>query len=331
MPLERKLGLATRDAYGKVLAELGRKYPEIVVLDGDLSKSTKTDAFAKTFPDRFFNVGISEANMVGMAGGLAASGKLPFISSFACFMMCRAYDQLRVAVAFPQLNVKVVASHGGISVGEDGPSQQSIEDIALATALPGFTVIVPADQFATAALVEAMVSWKGPMYLRTGRPKAPLVYNERQAFQIGRGVTLREGRDVTILANGLLVFEALLAAEQLAGRGIQAAVADLHTVKPLDRDLILAQARATEAIVTAEEHQIWGGLGSAVAQVVAEGYPVPMEFVAIQDTYAESGKPEELFEKYGLTAKHLVQAVERVLAKKVRPKPGWDSVKTFAL
>lgn len=316
MPLERKLGLATRDAYGKALLELGQRYPEIVVLDGDLSKSTKTDAFAKAFPDRFFNVGIAEANMVGLAGGLAASGKIPFISSFACFMMCRAYDQLRVAVAFPRLNVKVVVSHGGISVGEDGPSQQSIEDVALAAALPGFTVIVPADQFATAALVTAMVSWNGPMFLRTGRPKAPLVHNEQSRFQVGKGMTLRQGRDVTIIANGLLVFEALRAAEQLAGGGVQAAVVDLHTVKPLDQDLILAQARATGALVTAEEHQIWGGLGSAVARVVAEGYPVPMEFVAIQDTYAESGTPEELFEKYGLTAKHIVQAVERVLTKK---------------
>ncbi len=314
--MEKKLGLATRDAYGQTLLELGKIDSRILVLDADLSSSTRTAAFAKAFPDRFFNVGVSEANLVGMAGGLAASGKIPFISSFACFLTCKGYDQLRMAVAVPHHNVKVITSHGGISVGEDGVSQQSIEDIALMTSLPGFTVIVPADEQATRALVRAAAQMAGPVYLRTGRPKAPIVHSPQQTFSIGKGILLKQGRDVTIVANGLLVFEALAAAEALEGEGISAAVADLHTVKPLDEALLEAQAKATGAIVTAEEHQVWGGLGSAVARAVGQRCPVPMEFVAIQDTYAESGKPEELFAKYGLTAREIVQAVRRVLSRK---------------
>ncbi len=316
--MEKKLGLATREAYGQALLELGRREPRIVVLDGDLSVSTKTALFAKEFPQRFFNVGISEANMVGMAGGLASSGKIPFISSFACFVTCKGYDQLRMAVAFPHLNVKVVASHGGISVGEDGASQQSIEDIALMTSLPGFTVVVPADEHATRALVASAAQINGPVYIRTGRPKAPIIHQPTTPFSLGKGIKLREGRDVTVIANGLLVFEALVAAEELESSGVSVAVVDLHTVKPLDESLILAQARETGAIVTAEEHQIWGGLGSAVARVVTQKHPVPMEFVAIADTYAESGKPEELFEKYGLTARHIVAAAKRLLERKGR-------------
>lgn len=314
--IEKKLGLATRDAYGQTLVELGRENPKIVVLDADLASSTRTGLFAKQFPDRFFNVGISEANMVGMAGGLASSGKIPFISSFACFVTCKAYDQLRMAVAYPNLNVKVVVSHGGISVGEDGVSQQSIEDIALMTSVPHFTVVVPADEHATRALVREAAERVGPVFIRTGRPKAPLIYQQSSAFSIGKGNLLRQGKDVTVMANGLLVFEALAAAQELEKAGISAAVADLHTVKPLDESLIFSQARATGAMVTAEEHQIWGGLGSAVARVVARTQPIPMEFVAIQDTYAESGKPEDLFEKYGLTARHIVEAVQRVLERK---------------
>ena len=314
--MEKKLGCATRDAYGQILVELGKADPKIVVLDADLASSTRTGLFAKAFPDRFFNVGISEANLVGLAGGLAHSGKIPFISSFACFLTCKGYDQLRMAVAVPHANVKVVASHGGISVGEDGTSQQSIEDVALMTSLPGFTVIVPSDEHATRALIRQAAEMVGPVYVRTGRPKAPLVYEPTASFSIGKGVLLRQGTDVTLVANGLLVFEALSAADQLSADGISAAVVDLHTVKPIDRALLEAQARATGALVTAEEHQIWGGLGAAVAQVVAQEHPVPMEFVAIADTYAESGTPEELLDKYGLTASRIVQAVRRVLAKK---------------
>ena len=316
MKLEKKLGPATRDAYGKVLAELGRENPNIVVLDGDLAKSTRTDFFRKEFPDRFFNVGIAEANLVGLASGLAASGKLPFISSFACFMMCKGYEQLRMSVAFPELNVKVVASHGGISVGEDGASQQSIEDLALATSLPNFTVMVPADEVSAKVLVRKIAATKNPVYMRTGRPKAPVIYKEGTDFEIGKGVQIRRGEDVTIFATGLLVFEALTAAEELVGKGIQAAVVDLHTIKPMDRDLIRKQAAETGAIVTCEEHQIYGGLGSAVSQVVSELEPVPMEFIAIRDTYAESGTPEELFDRYGLSAPHIVKAAERVVSRK---------------
>lgn len=314
--LEKRLGLATRDAYGQALLELGRRNPNIVVLDADLATSTRTGLFAKEFPDRFFNVGIAEANMVGMAGGLAATGKVPFVSSFACFLTCKAYDQLRMAVAAPHLNVKVVTSHGGISVGEDGLSQQSIEDVALMTSLPGFTVIIPSDEHATRALVTQAAQMKGPVYIRTGRPKAPIIHAVDTSFAIGKGVLVRKGKDVTILANGLLVWEALSAAEELEKSGIAAGVVDLHTVKPLDEELVISQASHTGALVVAEEHQIWGGLGSAVARAVAKEHPVPMEFVAIQDTYAESGKPEELFQKYGLTAQHILQAAQRVLARK---------------
>ncbi len=316
MKLERKLGVATRDAYGKALAELGKTNPNIIVLDGDLAKSTKTDNFRKAFPDRFFNVGIAEANLVGIAAGLATCGKMPFISSFACFMMCKGYDQLRMAVAFPNLNVKVVASHGGISVGEDGASQQSIEDFALAASLPNFTVLSPSDEVSTEVLVKKLAAHKGPVFMRTGRPKAPIIYKQGTDFEIGKGVKLRKGEDLTIFANGLLVFEALVAAEELAEKGIQAAVVDIHTIKPIDRDLIKAQAKETGAIVSCEEHQIYGGLGSIISEVVAQEAPVPMEFVAIQDTYAESGAPDELLKRYGMTARNIVQAAERVFKRK---------------
>jgi len=314
--MEKRLGLATRDAYGQALLELGRRNPNIVVLDADLATSTRTGLFAKEFPDRFFNVGIAEANMVGMAGGLAASGMLPFISSFACFVTCKGYDQLRMAIAYPHLNVKIVASHGGISVGEDGASQQSIEDIALMSSLPGFVVMVPADEHATRALVKAAVAHDGPVYIRTGRPRAPIVHTPETPFEIGKGVVLRQGRDLTIAANGFLVCGALAAAEALATRGVEAAVVDLHTVKPIDAPLLADQAAKTGAFVVAEEHQLWGGLGSTVARALAQVKPVPIEYVAIQDTYAESGKPEDLMEKYGLTAQHIVHAAERVLKRK---------------
>ncbi len=313
--MERKLGKATRDAYGQVLIELGRKNPNIVVLDADLSKSTKTADFAKAFPERFINVGIMEANMVGVASGLAACGKIPFISSFACFLMCKGFDQLRMSVAFPELNVKVVASHGGISVGEDGASQMSIEDIALAAALPHFVVMIPADEFATRALVTRAVDYPKPVFMRTCRPKAPLIYNEQTHFEIGKGMVVREGRDVSIVATGLLVAEALEASQILEKKGIQAGVMDIHTIKPIDEDLLIREAQKTKHVVVAEEHQIWGGLGSAVARVLSRNVPCKMEFVAIQDTYAESGLPAELFDKYKLSAPHIAAAAERVLGK----------------
>ena len=314
--MEKRLGLATRDAYGQALAELGRTNPKIVVLDGDLSVSTKTNLFAKEFPDRFYNVGIAEANLVGLAGGLAQGGKIPFISSFACFMVCRAYDQIRMAVAVPHQNVKMVASHGGISVGEDGASQQSIEDVALMTSLPGFIVAVPSDEHCTRALVKQAAQIKGPVYLRTGRPKAPIVHEASTSFTFGKGVLLRKGKDITLVANGLMVWEALWAAEELEKSNISASVIDMHTVKPLDEDMLVSQAQATGAVVTAEEHQVWGGLGSAVASVLGRKCPVPQELVGIQDTYAESGKPEELLEKYGLTGRRLAEAARRAIQRK---------------
>lgn len=316
--MEKKLGPATRDAYGEALVELGKENPDIVVLDADLSKSTKTAAFGEKFPDRFFNVGIQEADMVGIASGLAGAGKIPFVSSFACFVVCKAYDQLRMSVAFSEMNVKIVASHGGISVGEDGASQQAIEDFALMSSLPGFVVMNPCDAVEAKALVREAAKHKGPVYIRTGRPKAPLIHDGNSRFEIGKGIRLREGKDLTLVANGLLVFEALVAGEKLRTEGIEASVIDLHTLKPLDRELLLEEARRTHAFVVCEEHQIWGGLGSAVARLLAQECPAPIEFVAIQDTYSESGKPEELFQKYGLTAFHIIEAAKRVLSRKGR-------------
>lgn len=312
--MEKKMGKATRDAYGEALIELGQTRPEVVVLDADLSKSTKTAGFGKAFPDRFFNVGIQEANMVGVASGLAACGKVPFISSFASFLCCKGFDQFRMAVAFSEMNVKAVASHGGISIGEDGASQMSIEDVALMASLPRMTVIVPADEHATRALVKQAADYPGPVYIRTGRPKAPLVYSAETTFQIGKGILLKEGKDVTLIANGLLVFEALEAAERLKGEGVEASVVDLHTVKPLDRDLLLREAKKTGHVIVAEEHQIWGGLGSAVARTLASAVPCKMEFVAIQDTFAESATPDQLLEKYGLKAGSIVRAAKKILS-----------------
>ena len=313
--MEKKLGKATRDAYGQVLVELGKENPNVVVLDADLSKSTKTADFGKAFPDRFFNVGIMEANMVGVASGLAACGKIPFVSSFACFLICKTYDQLRMGVAFSELNVKVVVSHGGISIGEDGASQMSIEDLALAMTLPGFAVMVPCDEFEARALIRQAAEHKGPVFVRTCRPKTTIIHNAGTRFEIGKGIQLREGKDITLVANGLLVFEALQAAEVLAQQGVDAGVVEIHTVKPLDEELLIREAKKTGHVVVAEEHQIWGGLGSAVARVLAEKAPCRMEFVAINDTYAESGEPDAIFDKYGLSSPHIVKASKRALGK----------------
>ncbi len=308
--MEKKLGKATRDAYGLALAELGRENSEIVVLDADLSKSTKTVEFAKVFPERFFNVGIMEAHMVGVAAGLASAGKIPFISSFSCFLMCKGFEQMRMSVAFPELNVKIVVSHGGISIGEDGASQMSIEDFALALALPNFVSMVPADEYATRELIRQAAAHKGPVFMRTCRPKAPLIYGPDSKFQMGKGVRLREGRDVTLVATGLLVWEALEASETLKKEGIDAGVIDIHTLKPLDEDLLVEAARKTGRVVVAEEHQIWGGLGSAVARVLSQKAPCKMGFAAIQDVYGESGPAETLFDKYGLSSPHIVKAAK---------------------
>ncbi len=318
MALERKLGMATRDAYGKALATLGKTNPDIVVLDADLSKSTKTDFFAKEVPERFIECGIQEANMAGVAAGLALCGLKPYINSFACFLICKTYDQLRMSVAFPELNVKAVGSHGGISVGEDGASQQSIEDFALAASLPNFAVIAPCDEVSMTALVPKIAAYPHPLFMRTGRPKAPIVYDAKNPpkFEIGKGILLREGKDVAIFANGLLVFEALLAAEKLSTEGISASVIDIHTLKPIDQELVVAQAKKTGAVVSCEEHQIYGGLGSIIAKVLSEKHPVPIEFVAIQDTYAESGTGDQLLEAYHLTSPYIQSAVKKAISRK---------------
>ncbi len=308
-----KLGKSTREAFGLALAELGGSHPDLVVLDGDVHNSTRTEHFAKRFPERFFNVGIAESNLVGMAGGFAAAGKRPWIASFAAFVMCNAFDQLRMAVAFPNLDVKVVGTHAGISIGEDGPSQMGIEDVALAAVLPNFVVVVPADEPSTAAAVHALVNHRGPAYLRCGRPNVPLIYEGQAPFTLGRANPLRDGKDAAIVANGLMVAPALAAAEQLQQKGITARVLDMHTVKPLDAAALIKAAQETKRVVVAEEHLKIGGLATACALALAEHYPVPMQFVTIPDTYAESGKPEELLSKYGLTADAIVQAVRRLL------------------
>jgi transketolase len=312
------LGKATRDAYGEALRDLGREHRNIVALDADLAKSTKSATFGDEFPDRFFNVGIQEANLVGMAGGLASCGKVPFISSFACFVILKGFDQLRMAVSYPRLNVKVVGSHGGISPGEDGASQQSVEDVALACALPHFVVCVPSDEHQMRAAVKAAYEHDGPVYIRSGRPKAPLVYDATPAnFAFGRATRLREGADLTIIASGLMVAAGLVAADMLAKEGISIRVVDMATIKPLDEDEVRAAAVDTGAIVVAEEHLIHGGLGARVAQAVCRLHPVPVEFVGIDDTYAESGAPEALMRKYGLTAEQIVAAARRVAGARV--------------
>ncbi len=315
---ELKLGMATREAFGRALVEAGRANKDVVAVDADLSKSTCSHFFAKEFPERFFSCGIAETNMVGLAAGLASAGKIPFAASFASFVVNKGFEQLRVVVAYPNVNVKIVGTHCGISIGEDGPSQMAVEDIGLACSLPGFVVLSPADEVSMRALVLAAAAHRGPVYIRAGRPKAPVVYSAAQAFEIGRAVELVEGGDVTIIATGLLVAEAIRASATLAAKGISARVVDMHTIKPLDLETIRRAAGETGGIVVAEEHLVATGLGVRVAQAVAASCPCPMEFVGIRDTYAESGSPSELLEKYGLTARDVIEAAERVLARKAR-------------
>ncbi|MCC7176182.1 MAG: transketolase family protein [Bryobacterales bacterium] len=313
---ELKPGMATREAFGRALVELGRENPNVVAVDADLSKSTYTHFFAVEFPGRFFSCGIAEANMVGVAAGLASAGKIPFAASFASFAVNKGFEQMRVLVAYPGVNVKIVGTHCGISIGEDGPSQMATEDIALACSLAGFVVLSPADEVSMRALVRAAAAHNGPVYIRAGRPKVPVIYPPSQSFEIGRSVELTGGTDLTIVATGLLVAEAIRAADQLAAEGVSARVLDMHTIKPLDTDAIRRAAAETGALVVAEEHLAEGGLGVRVAQAVARTHPCPMEFVGLADTYAESGTPEELLDKYGLTARDVAAAARRVLARK---------------
>jgi len=304
--------IATREAYGAALAELGAENPDIVVLDADLAKSTKTIDFAKKFPNRFFDMGVAEANMLGTGAGLAASGKIPFCSTFAVFAVGRAFDQLRNSICYPMLNVKIAASHAGISVGEDGASHQSVEDIALTRALPNLTVIVPADAAETKKAVLEAIKIKGPVYLRLGRLGVPSLHENDFVFETGRAITMREGSSVTIIAAGLMVAEALAAAGKLANEGLEVRVINMHTIKPLDKEAVISAAQETKAIVTAEEHSIIGGLGSAVAEVVCEYCPVPVYRVGIKDSFGESGSPFDLMQKYGLKSRHIAEAVRKI-------------------
>lgn len=313
---KRELGKATRDAFGRALEALGDQYPDLVVVDADVSNSTRTEWFGKKHPDRFFNIGIAESNLVGVAGGLASAGKTSLIASFAAFVTCNAYDQLRMSIAYPHLDVKVVGSHAGISIGEDGASQMGIEDVSLTCSLPGFVVIVPADDESAKAATKAMLEYKGPVYLRVGRPDVPKIYTNGAPFTIGKANQLREGTDVTLIANGLMVASTLDAADALAAEGINARVLDMHTVKPIDRDALKKAAAETGALVVAEEHLAHGGLGSVVAMNVAELRPVPIRFVNLGDQFGESGTPEELIEKFGMTAAKVVEAARAAVAAK---------------
>ena len=307
---------STREIYGKTLVELGRQNKDIVVLDADLSPSTMTHFFAREFPERFFNCGLQEQNMVSMAAGLAASGKTVFASSFAVFVVCRSFDQLRLSISQPNLNVKVVATHGGITVGEDGSSHQAIEDLALCCALPSFVVVVPADAVEAAEAVRMAASTYGPFYIRLSRPKTPIVYPEGCHFTLGKAVTMRQGKDATIIATGIMVAKALEAADALARQNVDCRVINIHTLKPLDEAAIVEAASETGGIVVAEEHLAQGGLGSRVAQTVARKRPVPMEFINLGDRYGTSGKAEELLQRYGLTARDIEESVKSVVKRK---------------
>ncbi len=307
---------ATRESYGMALAEFGEKY-DIVVMDADLSASTKTATFQKKFPERFINTGIAEGNMMSTAAGLAATGKVVFASSFAMFAAGRAFEQIRNSIAYPHLNVKIGATHAGISVGEDGATHQCLEDIGIMRTIPGMVIINPADHAEAMAAVKAAIEYEGPVYLRFGRLAVPQIFDENNyKFEIGKGVQLAEGTDATIIATGLMVPYAQEARELLKADGIDAAVVNIHTIKPIDREIIKNAAEKTGAIVTAEEHNIIGGLGSAVAEVLCEECPVPMLRIGTKDEFGRSGKPSELFEMYGLTAKDIVESVKKAIALK---------------
>ena len=309
---------ATRAAYGEMLVELADKYPELVVLDADLAGATMTKGFAQACPDRFFDMGIAEANMIGVAAGLAACGKKPFANSFAMFTAGRAYEQVRNSVAYPGLNVKCVGSHGGISVGEDGATHQCIEDLALMSAIPGMLVLNPCDAHEMRQAVQALIEYKGPAYLRLGRMAVETVTDSVPGykFELGRAAALREGSDLTICATGLMVQRALAAAELLAGEGVSARVLDFHTIKPLDGEALLAAAHETGCIVTTEEHSIVGGLGAAVASFLAERCPVPVLRHGVRDVFGRSGKAEQVLEAYGLTPAGIVETARAALELK---------------
>ncbi|HBJ1648645.1 transketolase family protein [Clostridium botulinum] len=309
--------IATREAYGKALVKLSNINKDVVVLDADLSKSTKTADFKAAAPERFINMGIAEANMMGVASGLSTCGKVPFVSTFAMFAAGRAFEQIRNSICYPKLNVKVCATHAGLTVGEDGASHQSVEDISLMRSIPNMTVINPADAIETEAAILAVAEYNGPCYVRLGRLAVENVNdNSNYKFEIGKGVTLANGNDVTIVATGIMVKLALEAKEELAKEGIDARVINIHTIKPIDSELLIKAAKETGAVVTAEEHSVIGGLGSAVSEVLCEEMPVPVLKVGIEDTFGESGKPEQLLKAYGLTTEKIVEKAKKAVSIK---------------
>jgi transketolase len=306
----------TRSGFGAGLLEVGKNNPDVVALCADLTGSLKMDAFQKAFPERFFQTGIAEANMIGLAAGMSINGKIPYTGTFANFSTGRVYDQIRQSIAYSHKNVKICASHAGLTLGEDGATHQILEDIGLMQMLPGMTVINPCDYNQTKAATIAIAEHYGPVYLRFGRPSVPVFMPENEKFVIGKALRLQEGKDVSIFATGHLVWEALQAEQVLREAGIDAEVINIHTIKPLDEEAILASAAKTRCVVTAEEHQILGGLGSAIAQVLGRKLPVPIEFVGVNDSFGESGTPDALMKKYGLKAENIVEAVRRVIARK---------------
>lgn len=306
--------MATRNAYGEALKEIGGKNEDIVVLDADLSGSTKTAVFKKEYPDRFFNAGISEQSLMGTAAGLAAAGKIPFASTFAMFATGRAFEIIRNSICYPKLNVKIAATHAGLTVGEDGASHQAIEDISIMRSIPNMVVLNPADGVEARLCVLKAAEYVGPVYIRLGRSNVPVIFDENYTFEIGKGVELKSGEDVTIIATGIMVAKALEASEVLEKEGISARVINISTIKPIDKDIILKAAKETKGIVTAEEHSIIGGLGSAVAEVLVENCPVPMKRVGVEDTFGESGNGDELLVKYGLTSENIIKNVKSVLS-----------------
>ncbi|WP_094550798.1 transketolase family protein [Petroclostridium xylanilyticum] len=307
---------AIRDAYGEVLVKIGRENKNVVVLDADVASSSKSILFGKEFPDRFFNVGIAEANMAAMAAGLATTGKIPFVNTFAAFMVLRAADSIRSLISYTNLNVKLAGTYAGLSDSYDGASHHAIADIAFMRALPNMTVISVADAVETEMATRAVVDYKGPVYLRLSRAEVPIIFDTSYNFEIGKGVQLTDGNDVTIVATGYMVQKALEAADQLKAKGIKARVVNIHTIKPIDKELLVKCAQETGAVVTAEEHNIYGGLGAAVAEVLTKEYPIPMEYVGVQDVFAESGDYEQLLKKYGLSAENIVYKVESVVKRK---------------
>lgn len=307
----------TREGFGRALVELGRTNPDVVALVGDLSESTMVSFFAKEFPDRFIQMGVAEQNMMNTAAGLSLLGKIPFLSTYGAFATCRCLDQIRVTVCYSDLNVKIGGAHGGISVGPDGATHQAMEEITMMRALPRMKVIVPCDYEETRKATHAAAEVWGPVYIRFGRENVPVVTSPDTPFEFGKGLQLRDGGDVALIACGVMVYEALEAADALVKKGIEARVINLHTVKPIDREIILRAAEDCGAIVTAEEHQINGGLGGAVAEVVVRGNPVPMEFVAVDDRFGQSGAPDELMTAFGLKSRDIVSAVDRVIKRKL--------------